>query len=167
MKHRVFGRKLSRDKNERKALFKNLVSSLILQGSIKTTEAKAKAIRGLMEKLVTRARLNTLAARRTAEAFLQDKSLVNKLLDEIAPKFVGRSGGYTRMIKLNTRIGDRAKMVKMEFVEKVEPGTFAPVKVKAEPVVKALPTKAEKKHAVLIKPTKKLVKKEVKEKKTK
>jgi large subunit ribosomal protein L17 len=130
MRHRVFGRKLNRDYNARKALLKNLVSSLILHGSIETTEAKAKAIRGLVDKLVTKAKLKTLSDRRLIASFLPSKDVVNKLVDEIAPKFAGRQGGFTRILKLGKRMGDRAAIVKMEFVEKVEPGFFKPVKEK-------------------------------------
>lgn len=174
MRHRVFGRKLNRDHNARKSLFKNLVSSLIDNGQITTTEAKAKAVRGLMDKLVTRAKEGTLHSRRLLESFLQDKDLVNKIVDEIAPKFSMRPGGFTRILRLERRYGDNAEMVKMEFVETVEAGMHPPVKgevvktgeVKEAPV-KKLATLAEKKHARLVKPTKKPVKKEVKEKKTK
>lgn len=166
MRHRVFGRKLNRDFNARKSLFKNLVSSLIDKGQITTTEAKAKAVRGLMDKLVTRAKEGSLHSRRLLESFLQDKNLVNKIVDEIAPKFASRPGGFTRILRLERRYGDNAEMVKMEFVETVEAGMHAPLKgevVKTEVVkeasVKKLATKAEKKHAVLVKPTKKTVKK--------
>lgn len=169
MRHRVFGRKLNRDHNARKSLFKNLISSLIDNGQITTTEAKAKAVRGLMDKLVTRAKLGTLQSRRLLESFLQDKDLVNKIVDEIAPKFAGRPGGFTRILRLERRYGDNAEMVKMEFVETVEAGKHGPVKGEIVKSVetKEAPTKAEKKHAVLVKPTKKPVKKIVKEKKTK
>jgi large subunit ribosomal protein L17 len=162
MRHRIFGRKLNRDFNARKSLFKNLISSLIDNGQITTTEAKAKAVRGLMDKLVTRAKLGTLQSRRLLESFLQDKKLVNKMVDEIAPKFSERPGGFTRILRLERRYGDNAEMVKMEFVETVEAGIHAPIKgeiVKRDEVndqsVKKVATKAEKKHATLVKPTKK------------
>jgi len=154
MRHRVFGRKLNRDHNARKSLFKNLISSLIDNGQITTTEAKAKAVRGLMDKLVTRAKQGTLQSRRLLESFLQDKDLVNKMVDEIAPKFSKRPGGFTRILRLERRYGDNAEMVKMEFVETVEAGKHAPIEVKETPV-KKIATKAEKKHATLVKPTKK------------
>lgn len=117
MRHRVSGKKLSRVRDARKALFKNLISSLIKHGQIKTTEAKAKAIRGLVDKLVGRAKLGTLHARRLITVFLQDKKVVNRLVDEIAPKFRSRPSGFTRIIRLGTRRGDQAMIVKMEFVE--------------------------------------------------
>lgn len=165
MRHRVFGRKLNRDYNARKSLFKNLISSLIKEGQITTTEAKAKAVRGLMDKMVTKAKQQTLQSRRLLESFLQDKDLVNKLSDEIAPKFTDRPGGFTRILRLDKRYGDKAQMVKMEFVETVEAGRHAPVK--PETPVKKIATRAEKKHAALVKPTKKPIKKDIKEKKTK
>lgn len=169
MRHRVFGRKLNRDYNARKSLLKNLISSLITSGQITTTEAKAKAVRGLMDKLVTRAKQGTLQSRRLLEALLQDKDLVNKMIDEIAPKFATRPGGFTRILRLERRYGDNAEMVKIEFVETVEAGIHAPVKGEIVKSVetKEVPTKAEKKHAVLVKPTKKPRKLVVKEKKTK
>jgi len=120
MRHRVSGKKLGRNRNERKALFKNLTSSLILHGEIKTTEAKAKAIKRLVDKLVTRAKQQTLSARRLLTAFLQDKKVVSRLVDEIAPKFKERQSGFTRILRLGKREGDQAMMVKIEFVEGVE-----------------------------------------------
>lgn len=116
MRHRVSGKKLGRNRNERKALFKNLTSSLILHGEIKTTEAKAKAIKRLVDKLVTRAKQQTLSARRLLTAFLQDKKVVSRLVDEIAPKFKDRQSGFTRILRLGKREGDQAMMVKIEFV---------------------------------------------------
>lgn len=175
MKHRVFGRKLNRDHNARKSLFKNLISSIIKEGQITTTEAKAKAIRGLMDKMVTKAKQQTVQSRRLLVSFLQDKDIVNKLVDEIAPKFSQRAGGYTRILRLGKRTGDNAEMVKIEFVETVVSGFNPPVKVKItkkagakELPVKKVKTQADKKHTALIKPTKKTaIKKQVKEKKAK
>lgn len=120
MRHRVFGRKLGRDKSARKALFRSLLFSLILRGEIKTTEAKAKAIKGLVDKLVNRAKQKTLQARKVVFAFLQNKKVVNKLVDEIAPKFANRPSGFTRILRLGKREGDQAMIVKMEFVEGIE-----------------------------------------------
>lgn len=117
MRHRVTGSKFGRDKSARKALFKNLISSLILHGRIETTEAKAKAVKRLVDKLMTRSRERTLQARRIIFAFLQDKKIVNKLVDEITPKFASRSSGFTRILRLGKRAGDQTMMVKMEFVE--------------------------------------------------
>lgn len=123
MRHRVFGSKLGRDKNARKALFKSLISSLIIHGQIKTTEARAKAIKGLVDRLVSRSKQRTLQARRQVLAFLQNKKVVGKLVDEIAPKFSKRPSGFTRILRLGKRAGDQAMMVKMEFVEPLEEQT--------------------------------------------
>ena len=100
MRHRVAKKKLSRHRDHRKALFKNLISSLVLHGEVKTTEGKAKAVRPLVEKLITRGKAGTLHARRLIAAFLQDKLAVNKIVDELGPLFKNRPGGYTRIIRL-------------------------------------------------------------------
>lgn len=118
MRHRIAGKKLSRHKDHRKALFKNLINSLIIHGEIKTTESKAKAVRRLVEKLITKGKSGTLHARRLIAAFLQNKKVVNKIVDELAPIFKERPGGYTRMTRLGRRRGDDAMMVKLELVEK-------------------------------------------------
>jgi len=120
MKHRVAGKKLSLNYDQRKSLFKNLINSLILHGQIKTTEAKAKAVRRLVEKLITKGKEQTLHARRLIAAFLQNKKAVNKIVDELAPLFKKRPGGYTRIVRLGERKGDSAPMVKLELVEKPE-----------------------------------------------
>lgn len=120
MRHRVAGKKLSRSRSHRKALFRNLLSALIVHGEIRTTESKAKAIRRLFDKLVTKGKVGTLHARRLVAAFLNNKKAVNKLVDEIAPLFKKRPGGFTRMIRLGRRRGDEAMMVKLELVEKPE-----------------------------------------------
>lgn len=120
MRHRVAGKKLARSRSHRKALFRNLLSALILHGEIKTTESKAKAVRRLFDRLVARGRAGTLHARRLVAAFLNNRQAVNKLVDEIAPKFKDRPGGFTRMIRLGRRRGDDAMMVKLELIEKPE-----------------------------------------------
>jgi large subunit ribosomal protein L17 len=144
MRHKVFGRKLSRDRNERQSLFKGLISSLIIHGNINTTETRAKAIRGLVDKLVTKAKKGSVDARRLIGAFIQDKKVANKLVDEIAVKFEGRPGGYTRMTRIGKRVGDNAPMVKLEFVE----GKEVKVEKKENPVVKGEVVKEEKKKVV-------------------
>jgi large subunit ribosomal protein L17 len=117
MRHRVFGRKLGRNVKSRKALFKNLINALIEHQEIQTTEAKAKAIKGLVDKFVSRAKKKDLHSRRLVFSFLQNQKMVNKLFEEIAPRFKQRPSGFTRIIKLGRRKGDAAMMVKMEFVE--------------------------------------------------
>lgn len=121
MRHQVAGKKLSRDRKQRKALFKNLINALILYGEIKTTESKAKAVRRLAEKLIAQGRKGTLHARRLITAFLQNKRVVNKIVDELGPIFKTRPGGFTRIVRLDQRRGDGAMMVRLELVEK--PGT--------------------------------------------
>lgn len=123
MRHRVAGKKLSRHRGHRKALFKNLISGLILHGEIKTTESKAKAVRPLVEKLITKGKAGTLHARRIIAAFLQNKKVVNRIVDEIGPIFKSRPGGYTRIIRLGRRRGDNAMMVKLELVDKPAAGS--------------------------------------------
>ena len=128
MRHRVKGKKLNRTTSHRRALFHNLVASLIEHGEVKTTEAKAKAIKGLVDKLVVQAKAGTVHARRLLSAFLQRRFLVNKLVDNIVPMSQKRSSGFTRIIRLGRRRGDDAMMVKMELVDykkepKVEPKT--------------------------------------------
>ena len=108
---------LSRDTNQRQALLKGLVGALIRSEAIETTEAKAKAVRGLVDSLVTQARKGTLASVRQVEKTVADKDLVHKLVHEIAPRFKSRSGGYTRLIKTGRRSGDNAPLVRMEFVK--------------------------------------------------
>lgn len=120
MRHRVAGRKLARSQSHRKALFRNLLSALILHGEIETTESKAKAIRRLFDRLASKSKAGTLHARRAIAAFLNNKKAVNKLVDEITPKFKNRPGGFTRMVRLGRRRGDDALMVKLELVEKPE-----------------------------------------------
>jgi len=118
MKKQVFGRQLKRDTNERKALFKGLVSSLIMYERIETTQEKAKAIKGHVEKLVTKANKNdSVQARQLLQAYLTNEAL-KKLVTDVAPRFSNRPGGYTRIIKIGNRFSDNATMVIMEWVEK-------------------------------------------------
>ena len=118
MKRRTKGKKLSRDSSQRKALFKSLINALFIHGEIKTTESKAKAIRGLVDKLITKGKRGSFQARRLIGAFLQNKKAVNKIVDELAPTLKNRSGGFTKIVRLGRRRGDDAMMVKLELVEK-------------------------------------------------
>lgn len=109
------GRKLHREKNQRKALMKALMTALISNGKIKTTEAKAKEIRPKIEKMVTRARVKSVSnIREISKVFAEDIS--KKLFDEVAPKYQKRAGGYTRITKLGVRKSDGSKMAQIEFV---------------------------------------------------
>lgn len=125
MKKHVFGRKLKRDANERKALFKNLLTSLVLQERISTTEAKAKAIRSAADKLITKAKKAHSAgsgqggdaAYRALHPEVNQEAVV-KLISDLGPRFASRQGGYTRIIKIGKRrVSDNAPMVYMEWTE--------------------------------------------------
>ena len=120
MRHKVSGKKLGRDIKRRKALFKNLITSFISHGEIKTTEAKAKAVKGLVDKLMTKAKKGTLHTKRQVLSFLAQKQPVEKLFKEIAPRFKNRQSGFTRTIKLGPRRGDNALMVLMEWTDKAK-----------------------------------------------
>lgn len=124
MRHHVAGYKLSRSKDQRRALRKVLVKQLFENNRIKTTKAKAKAIRSDAEKLITLAKKSLNAtdvekvnARRLAASRLTDPKVVKLLFDEIAPRFEARNGGYTRLLKLGPRAGDSSEMVILELVD--------------------------------------------------
>lgn len=121
MRHNVAGSKLNRDIKQRKALFKNLITALIEHGEIKTTEAKAKAIRGIADKLIYKAKEGTVAARRVLASFFGTRQIVNKLVDEVAPVMKDRNSGFTRIVRMTeTRRGDNSTVVRMELVAKPE-----------------------------------------------
>lgn len=117
MRHNHGYRKLGRTSSHRAALLKNLSIAIIKSGKIETTLPKAKELRSYFEKLVTRARKGDSEAHRAVFASLQDKESVKKLVSEIAPKFVGVNGGYTRIIKTRVRKGDAAQMVYIELTK--------------------------------------------------
>src|SRR3954451_25007485 len=121
-RHLNAGRKLGRNTGHRKALLRNLVRSVILSESIRTTTAKAKETRRVVEKLVTKARVGTLAARRLVHQTVRDQAALAKLFDTIAPRFKERPGGYARVIHLQNRPGDNAPMAILEFVERTPKG---------------------------------------------
>jgi large subunit ribosomal protein L17 len=117
MRHKVAGFKLKRDPSARKALFKNLVTSIIQEERVITTVPKAKAVRPLVEKMITLAkRDDTLHARRQAAAFLQTPAAVQKLFDKLGARFSQRNGGYTRIVRLGPRKGDGAEQAMIELV---------------------------------------------------
>lgn len=124
MRHGVAGYKLSRNKDQRNGLRRTLINQLFEHERIQTTRAKALAIRGDAEKLITLARnssngtdMDKVNARRLAAARLSNPDIVRKLFDDIAPRFANRNGGYTRVLKLGQRLGDAAEMVLIELVE--------------------------------------------------
>jgi large subunit ribosomal protein L17 len=117
MAHRIDGRKLSRKHGPRLALYKNLTVSVLRYERIKTTEAKAKEVRGRVERMITLAKRGDLTARRAVIAeFPNEPLVINKLFDEIAPKYADRNSGFTRIIRLGERRGDAAEMVQLELV---------------------------------------------------
>jgi large subunit ribosomal protein L17 len=137
-RHMNTGRKLSRNTSHRKALLDNLVRSVVLYESIRTTAPKAKEARRVVERIITRAKPGTLAARREVHKTVRDQAVLAKLFDTIAPRFKDRKGGYTRLIHVQNRVGDNAPMAILELVEKsakAEP---------AEPEKKAGKDKKEK-----------------------
>ena len=124
MRHGVAGRHLGRNTAQRKALFRNLVRELYLHERIITTEAKARSIRADAEKLITKAKHGVSSdayrvhAQRQVVAYLNDKTVAKKVVDEFAPRYATRNGGYTRMIKIGKRQGDAADMVVLELVDR-------------------------------------------------
>jgi len=116
MRHRCKKITLGREAGPKKALMRGLAESLILNGHIKTTEAKAKALRSVVEPLITKAKTGTLAARRSVIGVLYTEKAVQKLMKELGPKYKTRHGGYTRVIKLAHRLNDAAKMARIELV---------------------------------------------------
>lgn len=117
MRHRKKGPQLGRTPSHRKALLRNLAAQLLRHERIETTQAKAKALRPFAERLITLGKKETLHARRRAAGILQDPDVVRKIFDTLAPRYAQRPGGYTRILKLPTRKGDRAEMAIIELVE--------------------------------------------------
>lgn len=117
MHHSVFGKKLSRTKNERRRLLQGLARDLILRGTIKTTMTKAQAVRPLIEKLVTQAKSHTNGSIAALRGVLSDKDSERLLLADAATRFASRTSGFTRIVKLGTRRGDNAEEVLLQFVD--------------------------------------------------
>lgn len=120
MNHRKTGRKLGRTSAHRKALFRNMVTSLLEHEQIRTTDAKAKELRGVAERMITLGKKGTLHARRQALRTIRSKDVTSKLFDELADRYRERAGGYTRVIKLGQRSGDAAPMSIIELVDRSE-----------------------------------------------
>jgi large subunit ribosomal protein L17 len=119
LRHRRTGRKLGRDSAHRKALYGNLAGALIEHGRIRTTLAKAKEVRPIVEEMITLGKRGDVAAHRQAVAFLRSKPVAHTLFAEVAPRFADRPGGYTRIVRIGPRAGDAAEMVYLELVDYV------------------------------------------------
>ena len=118
MRHRHSGRQLNRNSSHRKAMFRNMASSLVKHGVIKTTVAKAKELRMVVEPLITLAKTDSVANRRLAFARTQDKEVVGILFNELGARYQERPGGYTRILKCGFRTGDKAPMAYIELVDR-------------------------------------------------
>ncbi len=148
MKHRIGYNRLGRKSSHRKALIKNMVTQLYRHERIRTTKSKALEVRRRAEKLITRAKEDSVHNRRIVGKLIEDKAILAKLFTDIAPSFVGRPGGYTRILKLGLRKGDAAEMVLLELVErdgedssskKSAKKEVAPAKVDAVTTVEVVP----------------------------
>ena len=132
MRHHRVGKKLGRDASHRKALYANLASALIEHGRIKTTAAKAKEVRPIAEQMISLGKRGDLHARRQALSELRSRDVVEKLFDDVAPRFADRPGGYSRIVKLGPRLGDAAEMAYLELVDYVPAGAPVPAAAAAE-----------------------------------
>lgn len=117
MAHRIDGRKLGRPTDHRLAMFRNMVTDLLRHEKIITTEAKAREIKGMAERIITLGKRGDLHARRQALAFVYDKKVVAKVFDDLAPRYASRPGGYSRLVKIGPRLGDGAAMAQLELLE--------------------------------------------------
>ncbi len=117
MRHKVAGRQLGRNVGQRRSLYRTLITELFRHDHIRTTEAKAKAIQAEAEKLITVAKRQDVQARREVSAVLTDQAVAKRLVDEVAPRYQERAGGYTRVVHLGQRLGDAAPMVLLSLVE--------------------------------------------------
>ena len=117
MRHKIAGRKLGRKTGHRRALYRNLVTDLLRHEKVITTEAKAKEVRGIAEKMITLGKKSGLHSYRQAMSFIMDKKVTEKVFTDLAPRYRERPGGYTRIVKLQPRLGDGAPMVQLELVE--------------------------------------------------
>lgn len=116
MRHRNANKKLGREKAPREAMLENLAASLVLYEKIETTESKAKTVRPIIEKMITRAKVKSVHNKQQLARFVPDKKAVQKLLDVLGPRYKERQGGYCRIIKMGPRQGDGAKMAQIELV---------------------------------------------------
>lgn len=117
MRHKKAGKQLGRDSKHRRALLRNLVTSLLEHGKIETTITKAKVIRPITEKIITIGKRGGLHERRQVLSYLKSETVVTKLFDNIAPRFLDRTGGYTRIVPTRRRLGDSAEMAVIELID--------------------------------------------------
>lgn len=117
MRHNIAGRRLGRDSSHRQAMYRNLVTDLLKHEKIITTEAKAKEVRGMAEKIITLGKKSGLHAYRQTLTFVTDTKVTEKVFSELGPRYKERPGGYTRIVKLAPRLGDNAPMVQVELVK--------------------------------------------------
>lgn len=117
MRHGVSGRKLNRPTNQRILMYRTQVTDLIKHERIKTTEAKAKELRAMVEKIITLGKKGNLSHRRQVLAFVTEEQMVRKVFDDLAPRYTDRSGGYTRIIKMENRKGDGSPMALLELIQ--------------------------------------------------
>jgi large subunit ribosomal protein L17 len=150
MRHGKSGRRLGRTTSHREAMFRNLVTSFLNHEKITTTDAKAKEIRSVAEKMITLGKRGDLHSLRQAASYIREKSVVTKLFSTIAPRYKDRPGGYTRIIKLGIRQGDAAAVSLIELVEE----GMKPQKVRKQPVKAAIAPKvtATAVHAAVVEP---------------
>lgn len=156
MRHAMRHRKLGRTSSHREALFRNQLQSLVEKEKIVTTLPKAKELRPIAEKVITRGKHGTVHDRRWVLRWVLKRDLVKKVFDEIAPRFTARPGGYLRIVKLGPRLGDGAEMAVLELVDRSEGEAAEPVKESQAPKAKAAPkTPKPKKEAKEKEPAKK------------
>ncbi len=136
MRHRKHHGSLGLVSGHRRALLANMAASLITYGRIETTQAKARAVRPYVERLITLGKRGDLHARRQALAKLRHRSVVDRLFNDVAPVFADRTGGYTRIIKTRRRVGDAAPMAMIEFVDQVAEAAAAEDKLEAKKAAK-------------------------------
>ncbi len=147
MRHAMRHRKLGRTSSHREALFRNQLQSLVEKEKIVTTLPKAKELRPIAEKVITRGKHGTLHDRRWVLRWVLKRDLVKKVFDEIAPRFTARPGGYLRIVKLGPRLGDGAEMAVLELVDRPDAEAAEPVKESQAPKAKAPKTPKPKKEA--------------------
>jgi large subunit ribosomal protein L17 len=159
MKHRIGFNRLSRKTSHRKAMLRNMVTSLFEHERISTTKAKALELRRVAEKMITRAKVDSVHNRRMAARFIWDKGIVNKLFTELGPRFVARNGGYCRILKIGHRQGDAADMVIIELLDREGEESSKPEKAEKKASKAKKETSAEKVTKAEKKPASKSVKK--------